>query len=60
MKDFSVLTFQTSLPSFKEKHLSILSKSITKKLSLNIFTCELKGAELFLDQINLPVSRLIA
>ena len=59
IKDFSVLIFQISLPFFKEKHLSIFSKSTTKNLSLNIFTWELKGAELFFDQIKFPLLRLI-
>ena len=54
INDFSVFTFQISLPSLKEKHFKTFSKSITKNLSLKILTWELNGEELFLVQSNSP------
>ena len=53
ISEFSVLIFQSSLPSFKEKHLNVFEKSTIKNLSSYIFISELNGAILFFNQITM-------
>ena len=56
---FSVLKFQSSEPSFVEKHLIVLSKSIIKNLFFKTFIFELKPVLFSIDFINLPSFKLI-
>ena len=51
IKGFSVSKFQSSKPSFVEKHLIVFSKSTIKNLSLETFIFELKPVLLSIDFI---------